>query len=156
MSLITEEKNTVAHALQTVCTTLRGSQLVSGIQYATAFYDFADDGGAIATDINKYFSQPIPSGSAIIEYFTDVTTTLTTGSTTAVGLGINAADDLLAATTIAGAPWTGALDRVSMTTAAYLTTADRSYVIISIDTAALTAGAFTVKIGYLAPNIDGL
>lgn len=109
-------------------------------------YDFAVDGGAISTIVLRGFGasgNTIPSGSYIMGGFIEVDTLLTSGGAATVGVNSNAAGDLFAPITVAGAPWstTGIKSIIPAFTGATTikTTAVRSL--------AITIAAFTVTAG---------
>lgn len=118
-------------------------------------YDFAVDGGAISTIVLRASpgSQgPIPSGSVILEAFLDVTTGFTTGSAAQAALTVEAANDLVSATVVSGAPYstTGLKATLPVFTAASMikTTAERSpSIVVSVGT--ITAGKLALIIFYV-------
>jgi hypothetical protein len=118
-------------------------------------YSFAVDGGAISTIPlrGSAGSQgPIPSGSVILEAFLDVTTGFTTGSAATAALTVEAANDLVSATLVSGAPYstTGLKATLPVFTAATMIklTADRTPSIV-IATGTITAGVLALVIFYV-------
>lgn len=113
-------------------------------------YDFAVDGGAVGT-INLR-GQRLPSGFVVLDSVIEVLTVPTSGgaATIAVTSG-EAAGDILAATGIGVAPWStlGRKAGIPVSAATSIkTTAVRTPAIV-VATAALTAGAFRIRLsGY--------
>lgn len=127
-----------------------------GLKEARGEYDFAVDGGAISTITLRAASSDsngneIPSGSVIMGGYIEVDTLLTAGGAATVGVNSEAAGDLQAAITVAGAPWstTGrkAITPVFTAAASVKTTARRNLA-ITIAAFALTAGKFRVVVWY--------
>lgn len=116
-------------------------------------YDFAVHGGAVGT-IAVAASDPIPSGAIVVDAFLNVLTVPTSGGAATIALGVQAAGDLLAAAAIAGAPWstTGlkSLTPAFTGATAIALTAARS-LIVTVATAALTAGKFDVQVLWIEP-----
>lgn len=118
-------------------------------------YDFAVDGGAISTialRASPGSQGAIPNGSVILEAFLDVTTGFTTGTAATAALTVEAANDLVSATIVSGAPYstTGLKATVPVFTAATMIklTADRSPSIV-IATGTITAGKLALVIFYV-------
>jgi hypothetical protein len=114
-----------------------------------ATYDFAVHGGAVGS-----ISLPltVPSGVIVSDGMLDVITAPTSGGSATVAVQLNAADDIVAAAAISGAPWstTGLKNIVPVGTAATAvkTTASRTLTAV-VGTAALTAGKFDVYLRVL-------
>jgi hypothetical protein len=116
------------------------------LNWVRADYSFAADGGAIGS-IN------LSAGGAIVtDVGIEVTTPPTSGGAATVALTLEGAGDLLAAAAISGAPWstTGRKNGIPVGTFAtsVKTTAARA-IVATIAAAALTAGVFSVYVGYL-------
>lgn len=124
------------------------------LKEARGEYDFAVDGGAIATLNLRGFgaaSNFIPAGSYIMGGFIEVDTAVTSGGAATIAVNGNTAGDLLAAAAVSGAPWstTGLKSILPAFTGATAvkTTADRSLA-IAIAAATVTAGKFRVIVLY--------
>lgn len=118
-------------------------------------YDFAVDGGAVST-ITLRNGPALPVGTIIYGGLCRVETAFTTGSTTTVAVSSGeAANDLITAASVAGAPWstTGTKAIVPVMTAAsvVVTTGQRAPVVV-IGTAAATAGKFTLLLFVMKAN----
>lgn len=117
-------------------------------------YDFAVDGGAIAT-ITPTNSPTIPINAIILGGTIDITTQLTSGgaATIALGLGSGAqVASLKAATAVAS--WTvGQLALIPVFTAAtYVKAAAATRLTLTVAAFALTAGKFDVNVVYVQGN----
>jgi hypothetical protein len=119
-------------------------------------YSFAIDGGAIGTltlrtAASDSLGNSIPTGSVIEGGYIEVDTIVTSGGAATLGVQIEGAGDLLAATVVSGAPWssTGRKSIIPVFSGAtsVKTTTARS---ITVTTAAatLTAGIFRVVVHY--------
>lgn len=121
-----------------------------GVKEAYGEYDFAVDGGAISTIVLRGDGS-MPIGSIIMGGFIEVDTAVTSGGAATVAVNSEAAGDLQAAITVAGAPWstTGRKAILPVWTAASFVklTANRSLA-IAIAAFALTAGKFRVVVFY--------
>jgi hypothetical protein len=126
------------------------------LKQAQGEYDFAVDGGAISTIVLR--SAPsdsngneIPNGAVIMGGYIEVDTILTAGGAATVGVNSEAAGDLQAAITVAGAPWS-TTGRKSITPAftgaASVKTTARRNLAITIAAFALTAGKFRAVVFY--------
>lgn len=101
-SVFKESVSTVASVQKYDATPASG--LVSRLKMQTCNYDFAVDGATAAgQDFSLRLREPIAAGSVITRVF--VTNTVASVGPTNLGLGIVAANDLIASTAIAGAPW---------------------------------------------------
>lgn len=126
------------------------SSFIGREKFARGLYDFAVDGGAVG-DITLR-GDTVPSGAIVTMVVIDVETALT-GATATVALKLNGAADLNAADAVSGQPWstTGAKNgdtQFTVTANIVKTTAVRS-IVATVGTAALTAGKFSVVVGYL-------
>jgi hypothetical protein len=117
----------------------------------TGSYDFAVDGGAGGAIVLRSNDGPIPKGAAVTGGYVTVTTGFTTGTSAQGALHVNAANDLVSATIVSGAPYstTGNKDIVPDATGstAITTTAARSPT-FTISVGTVTAGAFTLILYY--------
>lgn len=122
-----------------------------GMKWARGRYDFAVDGGAIGT-IDLTAAAAVPANAVVLTGFIEVDTALTSGGSATVALKVEGAADLLAATAISGAPWstTGRKSVIPVGTGvtSVKTTVARKLQ-ATVATAALTAGAFDVVVGYV-------
>lgn len=114
-------------------------------------YDFALDGGAISTIALRSSDGPIPTDSYITHGVLDVLTAFTTGSAATAALTVNAANDVVSATVVSGAPYssTGLKSIVPVATGATAikTTAQRAPSIV-IATGTITAGKCRLVLFY--------
>jgi hypothetical protein len=117
-------------------------------------YDFAVDGGAIGTIALR--GTPgnqgvIPSGSYIYGGVLDILTLFTTAAAATAALTVEAADDIVAATIVSGAPYSTAgvkaASVVLVNATPTKTTAARSPSIV-IATGAVTAGKLRLTLFY--------
>lgn len=133
---------------------VQGNGGLGVIGNAKMTYDFAVDGGAIGL-ITPANSPTLPINAIILGGTLDITTTLTSGgsATIALGLGSGAQAAALKAA-LAVASWTaGQLALIPVFTAAtYVKAAAATALTLSIATAALTAGKFDVNLIYLQGN----
>jgi hypothetical protein len=126
------------------------------LKVATGEYDFATDGGAISTIVLRCnggsVGPELPAGSIIIGGHIEIDTALTSGGAATVGVNSEAAGDLLAPITVAGAPWstTGRKSIIPAFTGVTTvkTTVSRTLA-ITISAFVLTAGKFRVVVHYL-------
>jgi len=127
------------------------------LKEASGEYDFAVDGGAISTITLRSaggaasLGGNIPNGSVILEGYIEVDTAVTSGGAATIGINSEAAGDLLAPITVAGAPWstTGRKSNIPASTGVTTvkTTAARNLA-ITVAAFALTAGKFRVVVFY--------
>ena len=114
-------------------------------------YDFAVDGGAVGTIVLRSEDGPIPSGSYITQAVLDVLTPFTTAAAGTGALAVEAANDIVSATVVSGAPYstTGLKSTIQVGTGATAvkTTAARSPS-FAIATGALTAGKLRLVLEY--------
>jgi hypothetical protein len=122
-----------------------------GLRTARADYDFSVDGGAVGT-LGLIGSAAIPSGAVIVGGYVDVQTALTSGGSATVAIQVEAANDVVNAAAVSGAPWstTGRKNVIpAFTGTASLKTTQARDISLVIATAALTAGKFTVYLFYV-------
>ena len=114
------------------------------------YYDFATDGGAVGTVTLR--GPKLPTGAVITKAYSYYTTAATSGGSATVAYGVESDDatGIEGATAIGTAATAGAHDTDADGTAANfttITTAERD-LILTIGTAALTAGAFVLVCDY--------
>ena len=117
-------------------------------------YDFAVDGGAIAT-ITPANSPTLPINAIVLGGTIDITTTLTSGGSATIALGLGAGAQAAALkAALAVASWTaGQLALIPVFTAAtYVKAAAATALTLTIATATLTAGKFDVNLAYIQGN----
>lgn len=124
------------------------------LKTAVAEFDFAVDGGAVGAitiRAGDSLGNQIPAGSVVTGGYVEVDTALTAGASGTLSAGVEAAGDLVAATIVAGTPWstTGRKSIVPVGSGAtsVKTTVARS-LSVTVAVAALTAGKFRVVIFY--------
>lgn len=114
-------------------------------------FDFAVDGGAVGTIVLRSDDGPIPAGSYITASLLDVLTLFTTAAGATGALTIEAANDVVSATIVSGAPYstTGlkSTTQVGTGATAIKTTVARSPSFV-IAVGALTAGKFRLSLSY--------
>lgn len=128
-----------------------GSTAYAGaLKWARARYDFAVEGGAVST-IALIGTALIPSGAIILGGFVEVTV-VPVGAGASIAVQVEAANDIVSAAAISGAPWstTGRKSIVPVFTGATTvkTTAARDVSVV-ISAAVLTAGVFDVFVAYI-------
>lgn len=122
-----------------------------GIKSWKGEYDFAVDGGAVSTIALRSDDGPIPAGSYISQAVLDVLTPFTTGAGATAALTIEAANDVVAATIVSGAPYsTGGLKSTVLvgTGATMLKTTVARAPSIVIAVGAITAGKCRLVLEY--------
>lgn len=121
------------------------------VQTARARWDFSVDGGAVGA-ISIGPTGQIPAGAYITHGFVEVDTAVTSGGSGTLAIHVEAADDIVAAAAVSGAPWstTGLKSIVPVATGATTkkTTAART-ITATVATAALTAGVVDVVLFYV-------
>lgn len=126
-----------------------GAQSMGSRKVARALYDFDTDGGGTG-DITLR-GDAIPSGALVVEAFIETTTGFTSGGSATVAVKAESAADINSADAISGDPWnsTGVFRADALTGAdgGVKTSAERD-VVMTVATAALTAGACTVVVEY--------
>lgn len=119
-------------------------------------YDFAIDGGGIGTiSLRPIGGSPLPSGAIITDSIVEVLTIPTSGGAATIAVTAEAANDIVAAAAISGAPWSS-LGRkagvpVSAATSVKTTAVRTPAAVVAV--AALTAGKFRVSLEYIDPNV---
>jgi hypothetical protein len=118
-------------------------------------YDFTVSGGAIAT-ITPINSPTIPAGAIILGGVLDITTTLTSGGSATIALGLGSGAQvaaLKAATAVASYSAGMGLAIVPVFTAAtYVKVTAATRLTLTVAVAALTAGKFDLNIVYVQGN----
>lgn len=132
---------------------VQGSGGLAVIGNAKMTYDFAVDGGAIAT-ITPANSPTLPLGAIILGGVVDILTTLTSGGSATIALGLGSGAQVAAlkgATAVAtwAAGMTGIVLVPVFTAATYVKVAAATALTLTVATAALTAGKFNVNVAYL-------
>lgn len=126
------------------------------LKIARADYDFAVDAGAVGT-LALLGATDVPSGAIILGGVLKVVTVPTSGGGATMAIQVEAANDIVTAAAIAGAPWstTGRKSVIPVFTGATSveTTAARDISLV-IGTAALTAGKFTLFLVYIDPTAN--
>lgn len=125
------------------------------VKTAVGEYSFATDGGAVGTITLRgggSLGAGLPIGAVVTGGYVEVDTALTSGGAATVGIQVEGAGDIVAATVISGPPWstTGRKSVVPAGTGATsvkTTTGTRSIVAV-VGAAALTAGVFRVVLFY--------
>lgn len=129
------------------------SRLTGRTKWARGQYSFAADGGAVG-DITLTTTPTVPSGALVLRAFARTTTGFTSGGAATVAVKLEGAADLNAADAISGAPWNAAglyaLDKLDGPDEGVVTTAARS-VVLTVATAALTAGVADIYVEYIEP-----
>lgn len=114
-------------------------------------YDFAIDGGAISTIALRSDDGPLPAGSYVSQAVVDVLTPFTTGTAATAAITIEAANDVISATVVSGAPYstTGLKSTVLVGTGATMikTSVSRAPSIV-IATGTVTAGKLRLILEY--------
>jgi hypothetical protein len=117
-------------------------------------YDFAVDGGAVSTITLRSanaIGNVVPAGSVVLSGYIEVDTLLGAGAGATIGVGLEAAGDLLAAAIFSGTPWstTGRKSVIPVGTgaASVKTTVARS-ISIAIAVNTVTSGKFRVVVVY--------
>lgn len=134
---------------------IAGGRLRSAKPSAIYEYDFTADGGAVGSIPMRAIGGgiPLPSGASILDTVIEVLTILT-GATATAAVQAEAANDVVSAAAISGAPWstTGRKAGVPVSAATSVkTTAARTPTVV-VGTANLTAGKFRLYVEYLDPN----
>lgn len=125
----------------------RGSGYKSNLLKAqTASYSFAQDGGAVGTILLR-LPYPIPAGSVVKELIVNTTSALASDGAATVALGIVSSGDLRTAGAYNAAPYSASAPTVN--TSPVLLSAEKTSIIMTVGTAAVTAGAFSASVIYL-------
>lgn len=113
-------------------------------------YDFSVDGGAVGAITIS--AEQIPAGAYITHGYVEVDTACTSGASGTLAISVEAANDIVNAAAVSGAPWstTGFKSVIPVATGATAvkTTAARS-IVATIGTGALTAGVVDVVLFYV-------
>lgn len=114
-------------------------------------YDFAKDGGAGGTIVLRSNDGPLPPGAVVELGFVDVLTGLTTATAAQGALTVEAANDIVTAAVVSGAPWSSTGRKSIIPAATGLTTVKATVArapsfVISVGT--VTAGKFTLTLHY--------
>jgi len=121
------------------------------VKSVRARYDFSVDGGAVGAIVISS-TGVIPAGAYITHGFVEVDIACTSSASGTLAIHVEAADDIVAAAAVSGAPWstTGLKSIVPVATGATAkkTTAARS-ITATIGTGALTAGVVDVLLYYV-------
>jgi len=122
----------------------------------TGSYSFARDGGATGSIVLKSDDGPLPVGSYVVGGYLDVDTVLSTLDASSAGpataaLQVNAANDIINAASVAGAPWStqGHKDIIpdsTGSTAILLTGAREPTLVVAVED--IDAGIFTLTLFY--------
>jgi hypothetical protein len=133
------------------------SNLVSRMKTQTCNYNFAVDGATVAgADFSLALGAPIPAGSVITRII--VTNTAASVGPTNLGLGVLAANDLIAATAIAGAPWTVGSHVAALVAPLTATTVANptgtTALLMTPTVAAHSAGNITFTIEWMEPSTN--
>jgi hypothetical protein len=122
-----------------------------GLKEWKGSYDFAKDGGAIGTIALRSNDSAIPPGSVIVGGYLEVTTAVTSGGAATGALTAEAANDLVNAAVVSGAPWSAAgrksvIPAFTGATTVKTTAARVPSLVVAV--AALTAGKFDLVLFY--------
>lgn len=124
------------------------------LKSASGEYDFAVDGGAISAITLRPTSggdNTIPAGSVILGGYLEIDTLFTTGTAATMAISVEAANDIVSATVVSGAPYstTGRKSIVPVFTGAtsVKTTVARA-IVATIATGTVTAGKGRVVVEY--------
>lgn len=114
-------------------------------------YSFAVDGGAIGSIVMRSNDGPIPAGSVIEGGYLEVDTLFTTGTAATAAVQVEAANDIISATVVSGAPYstTGRKSVIPAFTGATTvkTTVARNPTLV-VATGTITAGVARVVLFY--------
>lgn len=114
-----------------------------GLKTYKGEYSFATDGGAVSAITLRSDDGPIPSGAVIMGGYLEIDTLFTSGGAGTAALSVEAANDIVLAAAVSGAPWssTGRKSIIPVFTGATTvkTTASRAPT-ITFAVAAITAG----------------
>lgn len=122
---------------------------------AKATYDFAVDGGAIAT-ITPTNSPTIPANAIILGGTIDVTTQLTSGGAATIGIGLGSGAQVAALKAAATAVATYTVGQIAVipvfTAATYYKVTAAAQVTVTVAAFALTAGKMDINLVYVQGN----
>jgi len=130
------------------------SNMVARMKTQTCNYNFAVDGATVAgVDFSLTLGVPISAGSVITRIF--VTNTTVSVGPTNLGLGVLAANDLIAATAISGAPWLAGTYEAALVAPLTATTVANptgtTALLMTPTVAAHSAGDITFTIEWMEP-----
>lgn len=135
----------------TVESTADALSVAGALKAVRARYSFAVEGGAVST-IGLIGATAIPAGAVILGGFVDVITPPTSGGAGTAAIQVEAANDIVLAAAVSGAPWS-TVGRKSVipvfTGASSVKTTVARDVSLVIGAFALTAGVFDVIIFYV-------
>jgi hypothetical protein len=121
----------------------------TGTKWMRGRYDFAVDGGAVSTITIS--DENIPANAIILGGVVEVDVAVTSGGSATLAIQVEAANDIVNAAAVSGAPWstTGRKSVIPVFTGATTvkTTVARPIQVV-IATAALTAGVVDVLLAY--------
>lgn len=127
--------------------------IVEGTGYMKKFvgeYDFAVDGGAISAITLRgsgALGSLIPNGSFVEGGFIEVDTLVTSGGAATIAISVEGANDIVSATTVAGAPWSTTGRKVvipAFTGSTVVKTTAYRPIVATIAAFVVTAGKFRV------------
>lgn len=116
-----------------------------GVEVIRAKYKFSEDGGAVGT-IGLMDAANVPANFVAYNGWVDVIVAPTSGGSATVAVQLEAANDIINAAAISGAPWstTGRKAIIPVGAATSVKTTAARNISAVIGTAALTAGEFDV------------
>lgn len=126
-----------------------GGQGIGAAKPAVAEYDFSVDGGSTGDIALR--GDSVPSGAVVVDALLQVDTAPTSGGSATVAVKVESAADVNDADAISGAPWSTTGPKradFTATSTPVAATADRTPT-ITVGTADLTAGVFTVIVWYV-------
>jgi hypothetical protein len=141
---------------------ISGGKVIEGARQRTVRpnavfeYDFAIDGGAVSTiALRQITGGPIPSGAEVVDTILDILTIPTSGGAATGALQIEAANDVVAAAVISGAPWSslGRKSGIPVSAATSLKTTAARNPSVLIGAFAWTAGKFRLVVEYIDPSV---
>lgn len=122
----------------------------TALKWHRSRYDFAVDGGGVGTIVIS--AEKLPANAIVLGGVVEVDTPPTSGGAGTLAVGSEAAGDLVAAAAVSGAPWSTA-GRKSIipvfTGASSVKMTQARDVVVTIATAALTAGVVDVFLAYI-------
>lgn len=131
-----------------------GSLGRAGRPTAVFEYDFAIEGGAISSiTLRQIGGGQVPAGAVVTDAILEILT-IPTGASANGAVQLEAANDIVAAAIIAGAPWSslGRKAGVPVSAATSVKTTVARTPVLVISAGAFTAGKFRVYLEYLDPN----
>lgn len=118
-------------------------------------YDFTIDGGAVSSiTLRAITGQPIPATAEVIDSILDILV-VPTGAAANGAIQLEAANDIVAAALISGAPWStlGRKAGVPVSAATSVKTTVARTPVLVISAGAFTAGKFRLVLEYIDPSI---